>query len=59
MNNKQKVLYLTLLIIFIALMIWLFIEKEYVSIIKSICIFAGSFIFGAVWTKLGIKNDEE
>lgn len=53
MNNKQKVLYLTLLIIFIALMIWLFIEKEYVVIIKSICIFAGSFIFGAVWAKLG------
>lgn len=53
MNNKQKILYLALLIIYIALMIWCFIEKDYATIIKSICILIGSFILGVIFAKLG------
>ena len=53
MNNKQKVLYLILLIIYIALMIWCFIEKEYTTIIKSICILIGSFILSVIFVNLG------
>ena len=55
MNNKQKVLYLTLLIICIALMIWEFSIGEYKGIIKSICILIGSFIMGIIYAKLGDK----
>ena len=52
MNNKEKILYLALSIIYIALMIWCFIEKDYATIIKSICILIESFILGVIFAKL-------
>lgn len=55
MTKKQKIFYLILLIIWLLLMIWEFSIGEYKGIIKSICILAGSFIMGIIYTKLGGK----
>lgn len=55
MTTKQKIFYLTLLIIWLLLMIWEFSIGEYIGIIKSICILIGSFILGIIYVKLGGK----
>ena len=55
MTKKQKIFYLTLLIIWLLLMIWEFSVGEYKGIIKSICIFIGSFIMGIIYVNLGGK----
>ena len=57
MNNKQKIFYYIILIIFIILMIWSFIEQDYKTIIKSFCILIGSFIVGIIYAKLGEDNE--
>ena len=49
MNKKQKVFWIIILLIYLLLMIWCFIEKEYMAIIKSICILIGSFIMGIIY----------
>ena len=53
MNKKQKILYLCVLSTYILLMIWCFIEKDYLTIIKSFSILIGSFIMGVIFAKLG------
>lgn len=53
---KIKVFYLILLILWLLLMIWCFAIGEYKAIIKSICIFVGSFILGIIYSSLGGKE---
>lgn len=57
MNNKQKIFYYIILIIFIILMIWRFIEQDYKTIIKSFCILIGSFIIGFIYARLGGSDE--
>lgn len=56
MTTKQKIFYLILLILWLLLMIWEFYIGEYKGIIKSICILAGSFILGVIYSNLGGKE---
>ena len=56
MNKNQQIFFIVLVILYILLMIWLFIEKDYYSIIKSICILIGSFVLAIVFAKLGGKK---
>lgn len=55
MTTKQKIFYLTLLIIWLLLMIWEISIGEYKGIIKSICFLIGSFIMSIIYVKLGGK----
>ena len=59
MNKNQRIFYITLAILYILLMIWLFIEKDYYSIIRSICILIGSFIIVIIFAKLGGKDEKK
>ena len=59
MNRKQKIFYLCILSTWILLMLWCFIEKDYVTIIKSISILIGSFIMGVIFAKLGDSDVDE
>ena len=52
MNKKQEIFWTILLLIYLLLMIWCFIEKEYMTIIKSFCILIGSCITGIIYGKL-------
>lgn len=56
MNEKQKIFYYIILIIYIALMTWCFIEKDYATIIRSFCILIGSFILGVIYARIGEKE---
>ena len=40
-------------------MLWCFIEKDYVTIIKSISILIGSFIIGVIFANLGDSDEDE
>ena len=52
MNKKHEIFWTILLLIYLLLMIWCFIEKEYMTIIKSLCILIGSCIMGIIYRKL-------
>lgn len=56
MNKKQEIFYYIILIIYIAIIIWCFIEKDYATIIKSFCILIGSCIMGVIYARLGDKQ---
>ena len=57
MNKKQQIFYLILVILYILLMLWCFIEKYYITIMESICVLVGSFILGVIFAKLGDKDE--
>lgn len=59
MNKKQKVFYILIFIIYLLLILYCYLIHDYETIIKSICVLIGSFIFGIVYSKLGDDDTDK
>lgn len=59
MNNKQKIFYVLMFAIWLLLMFYCYFIHDYKTIIKSICIFIGSFILVIIYSELGDNNGKD
>ena len=53
MNKGQEIFLLIILLMYIVLLVWLFINELYIEILKSFAILLGSFVLGMIMAKLG------